>query len=107
MPSAIVCRLSIAVKGRTDGRHQARTNRLDDAVPVCPGKDIPTCLHCFDPFGFITQRDAGYTKPIGFFLHAPGIGEENACGLFKGDDVKIAYGINQRNIVRWLIAVFI
>jgi hypothetical protein len=34
------------------------------------------------------------------FLHAAGIGEEHARGLFEGDDVEIAYGINKLRRVR-------
>ena len=58
------------------------------------GKDVPAQLQGFDPFRFVPQGNAGNFQPIGFFLHAAGVGKEKTGGFFQGDDVEIADGID-------------
>jgi len=62
----------------------------DDAVAFSAGQDVPAGRDGFHPFRFITQGNTGNLQPVSLFLHAAGVGKEDARGLFKGDDVEIA-----------------
>ncbi len=77
----------------------------DDAVTIRTGQDVPAGCDGFDPFCFVSQGDAGDPEPVGLFLHAAGIGEEEARGFFEGDDVEIADGIDEAH-VGWRQIVF-
>ena len=47
----------------------------DDGVPVfleC-GEDVGPGLNKFNPFGFVTQGDAGLLEEVGFFLESTAI----------------------------------
>ena len=67
----------------------------DDAVAIRAGQDVPAGRDGFYPFGFVAQGNTGNPEPVGLFLHASGVGKEDARGLFKGDDVEIAQGIDE------------
>ena len=49
---------------------------------------IHSHFYGFDPFGFITQRDAGRAKQIGFFLHSAGISEDDFCMFLKTQHIE-------------------
>ena len=88
-------RLAVAVEGRVGGGRFERADGGGDAVAVRAGQDVPARLNGFYPFGFVAQGNTGNPEPVGLFLHAAGIGEEHARGLFEGDDVEIAQGIDE------------
>ena len=88
-------RLAVAVEGRVGGGRFESADGGDDAVAIRASQDVPTGFDGFHPFGFVAQCDAGNFQPVGLFLHAAGVGEKHARGLFEGDDVEIAQGIDE------------
>ena len=76
------------------GRREV-SDGVDDAAAIRAGQDVPAGRDGFYPFGFGAQGNTGNPEPVGLFLHAAGIGEEHARGLFEGDDVEIAQGIDE------------
>ena len=87
--------MAVAVEGRVGGGRFERADGGGDAVAVRTGQDVPAGRDGFYPFGFVAQCDAGNFQPVGLFLHAAVVGEEHARGLFEGDDVEIAQGIDE------------
>ena len=80
--------MAVAVEGRVVGGGFESADCGDDAVAVRAGQDVPAGFNGFHPFGFVAQGNTGNPEPVGLFLHAAGIGEEHARGLFEGDDVE-------------------
>ena len=87
--------MAVAVEGRMGGGRFECADGGDDAVAIRASQDVPAGFDGFHPFGFVAQGNTGNLQPVGLFLHAARIGEEHAGGLFEGDDVEIAQGIDE------------
>ena len=54
----------------------------------------------FGPFRLAAHGYAGHAVKIGFFLHAPRVGQNDVGILFKGQHVEVTYGINDFDVRR-------
>ena len=61
-------------------------------------KPIPSMVHGFNPFGLVSECDAGYSVEIRLFLKATGIGEHDVCACQKSVHIKVtAWGSDRSN----------
>jgi hypothetical protein len=63
---------------------------IDNRTRVCTDQQIPAGLHGFHPLGLLTQRQAGYAKKVGLFLHTAGIGQNECSVFFENEHIQIA-----------------
>src|SRR3989442_5361196 len=82
--------VTVAIELRMAGRTPGLRECVHDPTGIGRHELIPSGLHGFDPFGFVTQRHARHLEPVRFFLHATRIGDDDARRLDERDHVTIS-----------------
>ena len=80
------------IAGMTDGARDSR-QKIAGMTFFCHARFIWGHVPIPSGFRYMSPVLCSYAKQV--FLHATGVGKEHARGLFEGDDVEIAYGINK------------
>ena len=80
------------IAGMTDGARDSR-QKIAGMTFFCHARFIWGHVPIPSGFRYMSPVLCSYAKQV--FLHAAGVGEVHARGLFEGDDVEIAYGINK------------
>src|SRR5580658_4739437 len=75
---------------REDGFPEGGSSCFKNPIRIDSHYLIRALFHRRRPLRVFTQRKAGHAEDRGFFLHSPGVGENNACAVVERKEIEIS-----------------
>ena len=102
-PTPSGCQGCVPRRGRPTGRARARSRRPgqglqtggDDPIRVQTNQHVCPLFHSHRPFGVVPERQTGNAQHRGFFLEAPGVGEDESGMRHQFQEIEVAQRIDE------------